>query len=77
MTTKRREPCQVGSGTDHPCSRWPMVKIRGVPFCETCAREQEAYFAVGQLVTHAHVTQAQGRGLDWELARLVAEAGER
>jgi hypothetical protein len=50
-----------------------MVEIRGVPFCETCAREQEAYFAVGQLVGHAQ----EGRESDRELAGFVAEAGER
>jgi hypothetical protein len=27
------------------------VEIRGIPFCESCAREQEAYFAIGEL-TH-------------------------
>jgi hypothetical protein len=26
-----------------------MVKVRGIPFCEPCAREQEAYFAIGEL----------------------------
>ena len=26
-----------------------MVEILGVPFCESCAREQEAYFAIGEL----------------------------
>jgi hypothetical protein len=25
------------------------VEIRGVAFCEACAHEQEAYFAVGEL----------------------------
>jgi len=25
------------------------VRVRGVPFCEPCAREQEAYFAIGEL----------------------------
>jgi hypothetical protein len=25
------------------------VKIHSVPFCERCAREQEAYFAIGEL----------------------------
>jgi hypothetical protein len=25
------------------------VEIRGVPFCECCAREQEAYFTVGEI----------------------------
>ncbi len=42
-------PCQVRSGTDNPCGRSASVKIRGVPFCEPCAREQEAYFAIGEL----------------------------
>jgi hypothetical protein len=26
-----------------------MVEIQGIPFCEACAREQEAYFAIGEL----------------------------
>jgi hypothetical protein len=42
-------PCQVRSGTDNPCGRPASVKIRGVPFCEPCAREQEAYFTIGEL----------------------------
>ena len=41
--------CQVRSGTDYPCPRPAAAKIGGVLFCETCAREQEAYFAVGEL----------------------------
>ena len=41
--------CQVGSGTDHPCRRSATVKIRGILFCEPCAREQEAYFTIGEL----------------------------
>ncbi len=47
--TKAPEPCQVRSGTDNPCYRPASVRIGGVPFCEPCAREQEAYFAVGEL----------------------------
>ena len=47
--TKAPEPCQVRSGTDHPCHRPASVRIGGVHFCETCACEQEAYFAVGEL----------------------------
>jgi len=26
-----------------------VVKVRGIPFCERCAREQEVYFAIGEL----------------------------
>ena len=42
-------PCQVRSGTDNPCGPPASVKIRGVSFCEPCAREQEAYFTIGEL----------------------------
>ena len=41
--------CQVGSETERPCPRLAVVELWGVPFCERCAREQEAYFAVGEL----------------------------
>jgi hypothetical protein len=41
--------CQVRSRTDRPCVRRAVVKILGVPFCEQCAREQEGYFAIGEL----------------------------
>ena len=41
--------CQVRSETDRPCHRVAVARIRGVPFCEPCAREQEAYFAIGEL----------------------------
>jgi hypothetical protein len=47
--TKAPRSCLVRSGTDDPCRRPSAVKIEGVPFCEPCAREQEAYFAVGEL----------------------------
>jgi hypothetical protein len=41
--------CQVGSKTESPCLYRAIVKIRGIAFCESCAREQEAYFAIGEL----------------------------
>jgi hypothetical protein len=41
--------CQVGSGTAQPCLQPAVVKIQGIPFCESCAREQEAYFTIGEL----------------------------
>ena len=47
--TKELGQCQVGSKTDRPCSRLAVIEIRGVPFCEQCAREQEAYFAIGEM----------------------------
>jgi hypothetical protein len=48
-TTKEEQQCRVRSGTDNPCLRPAVVKVRGVPFCEPCAREQEAYFAIGEI----------------------------
>ncbi|MBA4117063.1 MAG: hypothetical protein H0X71_11700 [Rubrobacter sp.] len=43
------EQCQVGRETERPCPNPAAVEIRGVPFCECCAREQEAYFTVGEI----------------------------
>ena len=48
-TTSEQEQCKVRSRTDNPCLRLAVVKVSGVPFCEPCAREQEAYFAIGEL----------------------------
>jgi len=45
----KRVPCQVRSKTESPCLHLAVVEIRGIPFCEACAREQEAYFAIGEL----------------------------
>ena len=44
------------------------MEIRGIPFCEACAREQEAYFAIGELTQE----EAQGFG-----SKPLAEALER
>ncbi len=43
------ESCQVRSRTDRPCLRPAAVKIQRISFCEPCAREQEVYFAIGEL----------------------------
>jgi len=53
----KRVPCQVRSKTESPCLHRAVVEIRGIPFCETCAREQEAYFAIGEL------TREESQGL--------------
>ena len=42
-------PCQVRRRTQSPCLHRAVVEVRGIPFCEACAREQEAYFAIGDL----------------------------
>jgi hypothetical protein len=43
--------CQVRSKTESPCPRSAEVEILGVAFCGPCARQQEAYFLIGEL-TH-------------------------
>ncbi len=50
-------PCQVRSKTESPCLHQAVVQILGIPFCEACAREQERYFAIGEL------TQEESQGL--------------
>lgn len=47
--TTKPGSCQVGSETERPCTHLAVVEIRGIPFCEACARKQEAYFAIGEL----------------------------
>jgi hypothetical protein len=61
-------PCQVRSKTESPCLGRAVVEIRGIPFCEACACEQEAYFAIGELTQE----EAQGFG-----SKPLAEALER
>jgi hypothetical protein len=39
----------VRSRRDSPCPRTAEVEILGGAFCGACAREQEAYFAIGEL----------------------------
>jgi hypothetical protein len=51
-------PCQVRSKTESPCLGRAEVEIREIPFCEACAREQEAYFVIGELTQE----EAQGFG---------------
>ena len=71
MTQATRMPgsCQVRSKTETPCLHRAAVEIRGIPFCESCAREQEAYFAIGELTQEE---EAQGFG-----SKPLAEALER
>ena len=49
MQATKRVPCQVRSKTKSPCHYRAVVEVRGIPFCGACAREQEAYFAIGEL----------------------------
>ena len=63
-------PCQVRIYTENPCPRSAEVEILGVAFCGPCARQQEAYFAIGELAHEEE--EAQGFG-----SKPLAEALER
>ena len=67
--------CQVRSKTERPCPRRAVAEIRGVPFCGPCAREQEAYFAIGELVAREGARGLRGRALAEALKRLRLERG--
>src|SRR5215203_4309723 len=54
--TRTPGSCQLRSKTESPCPRRAAVEIRGIPFCEACACEQEAYFAFVDLTQE--VTQS-------------------
>ena len=45
------------SRTESPCPRSAEMEILGVAFCGPCARQQEAYFVIGEL------TQEDTQGL--------------
>lgn len=68
---KKLGPCQVRSRTDCSCPYPAVVEICGVPFCKRCAREQRAYFEIGEL-TRALETRGvreQTERARWELVR--------
>jgi hypothetical protein len=66
--------CQVRSMTESPCPRRAVAEIRGVAFCGPCAREQEAYFAIGELVAREE-RGLRGRPLAEALKSLRRERG--
>jgi hypothetical protein len=66
--------CEVRSKTESPCRRSAVVEMRGVAFCGPCAREQEAYFAIGELTQEEDETQvSDGKSLVEGLKRLRRE----
>ena len=62
--------CEVRSKTESPCLRSAVVEMLGVAFCGPCAREQEAYFAIGELTQEEDETQGSG-------GKLLVEALKR
>jgi len=65
--------CEVRSSTGSPCPRRAVAEIRGVAFCGPCAREQEAYFAIGELVVREEARGHRGRALAEALKRARRE----
>ena len=61
--------CQVRSKAENPCPRRAEVEILGVAFCGPCAREQEAYFAIGELVDQ-QAREFRGEALTETLERM-------
>jgi hypothetical protein len=64
----KQVPCQVRIHTESPCPRSAEVEILGVALCGPCARQQEVYFAIGEL------THEEARDLD---SKTLAEVLER
>jgi hypothetical protein len=64
--------CQVRSKTERPCPHQAVTEIWGIPFCEQCAREQEAYFVIGNLTMQPQQLASELEGL-----RRTVEAGKR
>jgi hypothetical protein len=62
MQATKRVPCQVRSKTQSPCLHRAVVEIQGIPFCEACAREQEAYFAIGELTQETQFPRSEPLG---------------
>ena len=72
--TAVQAPCQVRSKTENPCPNLAVVEIRGVAFCGPCAREQEAYFAIGELVARGEEGGLRGKPLAEALRRVRRES---
>ena len=68
QATKKPGPCQMRSKTESPCLHRAVVELQGMPLCEACAHEQEAYFAVGEL------TQARQDLRSGPLGKTLSEA---
>jgi predicted Fe-S protein YdhL (DUF1289 family) len=76
QATPKRVPCQVRSKTKSPCLHLAVVEIRGIPFCEACAREQEAYFAIGEL-TRKETQGLRSEPLSTTLGKTLGETLDR
>jgi hypothetical protein len=71
--TRTPGSCQVRSKTESPCSRRAEVDILGIPFCGPCARQQEAYFAIGGLTQEEKAQGFRSKPLAEALERIRRE----
>ena len=71
--TQEGPSCQVRSRTQSPCLHQAVVEIQGIPFCEACAREQEAYFAIGELTQEEEGRDLRGEPLSKSLGETLGE----
>jgi hypothetical protein len=62
----------VRSRTQSPCLHQAVVEIRGIPFCGACAREQEVYFAIGEL-TQEDTRAPRSESLSKSLGKTLGE----
>ncbi len=62
--------CQVRSNTESPCPHLAAVEVQDVAFCEACAREQEAYFAIGELTQKEEPQEPRSKQLAEALERI-------
>jgi hypothetical protein len=62
-------PCQVRIYTESPCLRSAEVEILGVAFCGACARQQEVYFAIGELTQQEEARDLRSKALVEALER--------
>ena len=61
------------SRTENPCPRRAEVEILGVAFCGPCARQQEAYFAIGELTQQEEARDLRSESLAEALERMRGE----
>ncbi len=70
QTIMKPGPCQVRSKTQSPCLHQAVVEIRGIPFCEACASQQQVYFAIGEL-TQEETRDLRGEPLSKSLGEML------
>jgi len=71
LAIKGLGPCQVRSGTAQPCARPATAKLQDMSFCERCAREQETYFAIGELTEVGGRAGSESLGVAIELVKKI------